>query len=395
VSEVLLLHVSDTHLGASRPLSHSKTRELDFYDVFDEVVDIALREGVDAVLHCGDLFDTPEPGPRAYYHAVRSLKKLSDAGIPFLVIAGQHDQPKRAEVSPLKVLEEVGVARVLALGEPETHVIGLRTGELGVSAIPYAPPGTVQHMLKKLKKPGTKRSVLMAHLLLKELGLPMSHTSLLELGVDGFNYVALGDYHLRWSTNYAGIPIAYPGSTEALDVLESSDERYVAAVDLSGEAASVSWIKLSRFRRVLVADAVSGLADLQRVLSRYRLEELGKPPILYVRMSSRGSRVPDADRIVGLLRELVRQGRVLSYRLALPGADEEESEGGESTDQESPPPTLDYVVYEVVKDPELSELLLKIVRGSESGEESLRQVIDGVLSNERLVEKLGRVMLKR
>jgi len=361
--------------------------------VFDEVVEVAIRERVDGVIHCGDLFDDPEPSPRAFYNAVKSLKKLSGAGIPFLVIAGQHDQPKRAEVSPLKVLEEVGVARLLALGKPSTGVVNLRSGELGFTAIPYTPPGAMHGVLRELRKPDTRRSVLMAHLLLKELNLPTSHVSLAELGVSGFSYVALGDYHLRWSTNYSGVPVVYPGSTEALDVLESSDERYVAMVDLSGESASVSWVKLSRFRKILVVDNVSSFADLQRAILRYRLEELGKKPMLYVKLSPKGGYTSSSERvrIEQLLRDLVRQGKILNYRLVLPGVEEVEGSG---VSEEAPPPTLDYVVYEVVKDPELSELLLKIIRGSEGGE-GIRKVIDDVLANERLVEKLRKVVSKR
>lgn len=392
---MLLLHVSDTHLGASKPLSYSKQREEDFYEVFDEVIEIAIREHVDGVLHCGDLFDDPEPSPRTYYNAVKSLKKLSSAGIPFLVIAGQHDQPKRAGMSPLRVLEEVGVVKVLALGKPNTGVVNLRSGELGISAIPYTPPGSVPEVLRELRKPATRKSILMAHLLLKELNLPTSHVSLMELGVNNFSYVALGDYHLRWSTNYSGVPVVYPGSTEALDVLESSDERYVAVVDLSGESTSVSWVKLSRFRRMLVIDNVSSLADLQRAVSKYRLEELKKQPILYVRLSSKGGYTSSSERvrIEQLLRDLVRQGRIINYKLILPGVEEAEGEGGDVV-EEAPPPTLDYVVYEVVKDPELSELLLKIIRGGE-GVESVRKVIDDILTNERLVEKLRKAVSKR
>ncbi|MEM0106356.1 MAG: DNA repair exonuclease, partial [Zestosphaera sp.] len=127
-----LLHVADTHLGSSRP-SGLRERELDFYDVFDEVIEIAIKEGVDAVLHCGDLFDEPRPSPQAYSYAVKSLKKLRDSGIDFLVIAGQHDQPKISALSPIKVLEEVGLAKVLATFKPETRVVRLRSGDLGIT----------------------------------------------------------------------------------------------------------------------------------------------------------------------------------------------------------------------------------------------------------------------
>ncbi|MEM2376475.1 MAG: DNA repair exonuclease, partial [Sulfolobales archaeon] len=132
-----LLHVADTHIGYNKP-GKLRERELDFYEVFDEVIEIAIRERIDAVMHCGDLFNEPDPDPQTYFYAFKSLKKLRNADIEFLVIAGQHDQPKTSSLSPLRVLEEAGLVKVLAIREPATVVVNLRSGDLGVTAIPYA-----------------------------------------------------------------------------------------------------------------------------------------------------------------------------------------------------------------------------------------------------------------
>lgn len=383
---MLLLHVSDTHLGSSKPLTYSRRREADFYEVFDEVVEIAVNERVDAVIHCGDMFDSYEPSPRTYYHAIKSLKRLSAAGIQFLVIAGQHDQPKRAEVSPLKVLEEVGVARTLAISEPKTHVVRLRAGELGVTAVPYSPPEVLSTWVGKLGRVEADRSVLMAHLLLKELGLPRSHASLAELNAAEYDYVALGDYHLRYSTRYGRTPVVYPGSTEALTVSEASSERFASLVDLSTREATVKWVKLSRFRRIVVMEGVKSLGDLEARLGGLLAERGEKEPILYVEFPKP---VEQWERIRSRLNDLVRRGLVLGYKTIGPRVGEAEEETSDDIDEA--PLTLESVVYDVARDPEVAELLLELIKVS-GDEGTVEKLVRDLLGKEKLVEKLGRLV---
>ncbi|MEM1682257.1 MAG: DNA repair exonuclease [Sulfolobales archaeon] len=389
MAKVLFLHVSDTHLGSSKPLSGSKARELDFYDVFDEVVDIAVRERVDAVIHCGDLFDNYEPSPRAYYHTVKSLKKLSAAGIPFLVIAGGHDQPKRAEMSPLKVLEEVGVAKALAISEPATHVVSLRSGELGITAVPYSPPNAFSGWIGRLKRPEAGRKILVAHMMLKELNLPESHASLDELKAVEYDYVALGHYHMKYSIRRNSTPIVYPGSTEAQDRREASDERFVALVDLSTREAVVSWVKLSRFRRFVIVEGVRDLGDLDRRLAKLVTGVDEKPAILYVEFSEPVKRW---DGVRSRLNELVRRGVILNYKLSAPGIAESEERVYE--DLSEAPLSLESVVYEASGDPEVAELLLEIIRNS-GNREAVEKIVNELLERERLVEKIEKLVRKK
>jgi len=383
---VLLLHVSDTHLGASRP-GRLRDREMDFYEVFDEVVEVAIRERVDAVVHAGDLFDTYRPNPQTYYYAYRSLRRLRDAGIPFLVVAGQHDQPKASALTPLRVLEEMELVRVLATDRPRTTVASLRSGELGIAALPYVPPQLAGEVVKELRRPDAGRRVLVAHLLLKELGIPNAHLSVAELRASDYDYVALGDYHMRYSTTYGSTPVVYPGSTEALDVLESSDERYVALVDLSKREASVGWVGLTRFRRWVVVEGVRGLQDLVRALDPARLRDLQKPPIVYVELASRGIPQVELRRISDYLDGLVRSGRALLYRVQVPSVAGGPAEVVAERAQPTQVPTLEQVVFRVVGDPELAKLVLSIIEGSEDPE-FVKSAVGRLVGDPPLLAKL-------
>ncbi|MEM4519227.1 MAG: exonuclease SbcCD subunit D [Sulfolobales archaeon] len=382
-----LLHVADTHIGYNKP-GKLRERELDFYEVFDEVIEIAIRERVDAVMHCGDLFNEPDPDPQTYFYAFKSLKKLRNADIEFLVIAGQHDQPKTSSLSPLRVLEEAGLVKVLAIREPATVVVNLRSGDLGVTAVPYADPLSMQEYIKYIKKPDTKKKVLMAHLLLKELNIPGAHLSIPELRCDGYDYVALGDYHIRYVSEYGGVPVVYPGSTEAVDYLESSDERFVALIDLSKEDVEVSWIKLSKFRKWLVVKS-STYGELIRFLSKVDFSSFSKPPILYAKVSNADLLDMSARSVIDYLRNLREGGKILTYKLETPSIFEEyeETEHEEIT----PAPTLESVVRNLLKDPKISEYVLTVIKGCED-EGFIDALITSLLNDQELISKLEKLV---
>ncbi len=94
-----LLHVSDTHLGFSEyhkvdPDTGLNQREKDFYDAWEQVMQAVFAHKPDVVVHAGDLFHTPRPSNRAIHVALSSFQRLSDAGIPVVLVAGNHETPR-------------------------------------------------------------------------------------------------------------------------------------------------------------------------------------------------------------------------------------------------------------------------------------------------------------
>jgi DNA repair exonuclease SbcCD nuclease subunit len=94
-----ILHFSDTHLGFSEyhkvdPISGLNQREQDFYDAWQQVIDAILNHKPDVVVHAGDLFHTPRPSNRAIRIALESIQKINDAGMPLVIIAGNHETPR-------------------------------------------------------------------------------------------------------------------------------------------------------------------------------------------------------------------------------------------------------------------------------------------------------------
>jgi len=84
------LHLADLHLGIRRYRSEERTR--DFFFAWQDVIErYAIGEQVDFVLIAGDFFDARRVEPQAMNHAIACLDRLRAAGIPVVVIEGNHD----------------------------------------------------------------------------------------------------------------------------------------------------------------------------------------------------------------------------------------------------------------------------------------------------------------
>jgi DNA repair protein SbcD/Mre11 len=84
------LHIADIHLGFDR--YNSPARTLDFYHaLFDVIQRYAIDEAVDFVLIAGDLFEHRVVLPGVLNQAQSVMRELQDAGIPVLIIEGNHD----------------------------------------------------------------------------------------------------------------------------------------------------------------------------------------------------------------------------------------------------------------------------------------------------------------
>lgn len=105
-----IIHLGDTHLGYSayRKVTSEgiNQREVDIYNSFIQIVDYAIQNNVDLILHAGDLFDSVRPNNRAITIAFQQLLRLSEHQIPFVLISGNHEQPKLQETGHIFTLFE-------------------------------------------------------------------------------------------------------------------------------------------------------------------------------------------------------------------------------------------------------------------------------------------------
>jgi exonuclease SbcD len=191
-----ILHVADTHIGA-RQYGLAERRD-DFSRALFQVTELAAAEGVRAVVHAGDLFDSRNPSTEDLRDVLSALLRLRAAGIPFLGIVGNHEQ-KRG-VQWLDLFASLGLAVHLA-------------------AEPYHLDGTPIYGLdyagrRELELPRLQGGILVAHQLLDQSATVRGELKFSKLMECGAEVVLLGDYHEHQSWLEHNILVTYSGSTE-------------------------------------------------------------------------------------------------------------------------------------------------------------------------------------
>jgi exonuclease SbcD len=208
-----IYHIADTHIGYSayRKMDEAtglNQREVDTCDAFKQFIDYTLTDIPDAVLNAGDLFDSVRPTNRAISFVLSQILRLSDAGIPFIVISGNHETPR---------LKETGSVFSLFEHIPDVHVIYknryelIEIDDLKIHAVPHCED--IEREKKKVRLcDGFNIALLHASVL--GTGLPafmMGEFNEQTITIDSltnFDYVALGHYHkctrVRADAYYAG-----------------------------------------------------------------------------------------------------------------------------------------------------------------------------------------------
>ena len=232
-----IFHIADTHIGYSayRKIDEStglNQREVDTCDVFKQFVDYTLKDRPDAVLHAGDLFDSVRPTNRAISFALSQILRLSDAGIPFVVISGNHETPR---------LKETGSVFSLFEHIPGVHVIYengyelVEIDDLKVHVVPHC--DDIERENKKLSvRDGF--NIAMLHASVLGTGLPafmMGEFNEQSITIDGltdFDYIALGHYH---KCTQVRADAYYAGSTERFSISEADSVKGFLEVRLGTE----------------------------------------------------------------------------------------------------------------------------------------------------------------
>lgn len=264
-----------------------------------EIVTIARERKVDVVLVAGDLFDSASPGPEAEEIVYRALLDLAQTSEWVVVIAGNHDNPRRLEaVEPLMRLTNIRVLGRLSRPE-EGGVLTLQTrvGAARVALLPFVSQRSivkaddlmmkeasehagdyaerlsriVEHLSAGAPPPQTV-NVLLAHAMVHGGvlggGERSAHT-IFEYSVPttafpaSLHYTALGHLH-RAQKLPGACPIWYSGSPLQLDFSEVSDRKSVNLVEAEpGKPAVVETVPLDAGRRLRRVKA--SLAELQAI----------------------------------------------------------------------------------------------------------------------------------
>jgi exonuclease SbcD len=294
-----LLHTGDWHVGKTL---RGRSRAEEFADALREVVGIARQEGVDAVLVAGDLYEHRSPVPEADAAVFEALVRLHEAGIPVVVIPGNHDSAVRLEALA-KLLRPIGVTVVPRVVPPaDGGVVEVRSREgteaALVACVPFVPARRfgdaaalfrateewfqsyadgMGRLLAAMIEPFREDRVnlLLAHLF-TDGAIPGGGEHQVTIGIEyavsparlpaTASYVALGHVHRPQAIRGAPSPTRYAGSLLQLDFGETEQTKSVTIVEASaGRPAKVREVALSAGRRLVDVEG-----PLDEVLDRGR-----------------------------------------------------------------------------------------------------------------------------
>jgi exonuclease SbcD len=235
-----IVHMADSHLGFSADGRVDRwgrnQREEMIYRGFGETVEKIIELAPDAVVHAGDVFHHVRPRIRPLYVFKQNLERLIEAGIPVIIISGNHDAPKSyAALSPFTLFEGMeGVHIAHHYRYERFEIDGCQ-----FHCIPFClGPEDYLEEFRKVQEfrmeSSSERDVLVMHGLVEALWDRRLRTvgehELKESFLKGdFSYIALGHYHGQAQVAQNAW---YSGSVEYFRFGEAKDDKGLLLVDL-------------------------------------------------------------------------------------------------------------------------------------------------------------------
>ena len=261
------------------PATGLSTRLMDFLRAYDQVVDYALENDINLVIFAGDAYKTRDPNPTYQREFARRIRRLSAAGVPTVLVAGNHDTPHAmGRATTVEIFATLEVENVYVLKKPEVVTVETRGGPVQVVALPWVtrsallardeyknrsleeinqlildkiinivegPEGLISQLDRTLPTIlaahatvqgavyGSERSVMLG----QEVILPPS-----LVRNTAFDYVALGHIHKHQVLNDEP-PVIYSGSIERIDFGEEREDKGFVVAEVERGGASWQFVK--------------------------------------------------------------------------------------------------------------------------------------------------------
>ena len=284
-----LLHFADAHIDIANYGRHDAEsalpiRVMDFLSALDQIVETAVSQPADLVIFAGDAYKDRNPQPTFQREWGQRMMRLSQAGIPTILLVGNHDlSPASGRAHTLHEFNTLAVPhihvadRIEMLGPDELglpvqvitvpwvsrsrmltreemagktldDVLTLLEGkitdailQLIEDADPDLPLILTAHASVQGAVFGSERAVMLGH------ELVLSGRIVNDKRLD---YVALGHIHKHQALNGAGShpPIVYPGSIERIDFGEVREKKGFVLAQVSKGQTDWEFVKLNTRR---------------------------------------------------------------------------------------------------------------------------------------------------
>ena len=210
-----LLHTSDLHLGI-------KLLDVDLLDdqkyILNEILGVAKKEKVDALLISGDIYDVSVPRVEAVELLNEFITKANEDGLQIFAISGNHDQAERLSFGN-KVMGKAGI-HISGQYKKDGGKFTLsdKYGKINFFLLPYIKPINVRtefqiedsisyneaaaKAVENFSIDKSERNILLAHQFVtggvtcESETIQVGNTDQVDADIfDGFDYVALGHLH--------------------------------------------------------------------------------------------------------------------------------------------------------------------------------------------------------
>lgn len=263
---IRFIHTADIHFGMENygridPQTGIHSRLLDFKQSFDTCVKYAIEHSVDLFVFAGDAYKTAHPSPTQQKLLIDSFMLLYKAGIPVVIVIGNHDNPLSfGKANSLDIFAHLPIDGFHVFSKPDHITIQTKSGPVQIVGIPWpnrhnlalstthamqSSTDLTRHISESLaliiQKLADKLNhdipaILVGHLTVSagvfsgsEKRAVYGNDPILlpsQLAIKPFDYIALGHLHRFQNLSPKGsTPIVYSGSIDRIDFGERKEEK--------------------------------------------------------------------------------------------------------------------------------------------------------------------------
>lgn len=310
---IRFFHVSDIHFGVENygridPATGIHTRLLDFKKCLDACITTAIEQEVDFFLFTGDAYKTSHPTPTQQRLLMDSFFRLQKAGIPVVIVVGNHDHPLSfGKANALDVFGQLPVEGFHVFSKPEVFTIETKNGPVQIAGIPWPTRNAVASLdIHRFKTAAEitnyiaervsgiitnlaasinpeHPAVLAGHLTVSSGVFSGSEKTAVfgtdpiflpsQLAIKPFDYVALGHLHRYQDLNPDGYPaVVYAGSVERVDFGERKEPKGYVSVSVDetkqGKRTTHQFVELpARPMLQIDLDIKPGMSQTEQVIA--------------------------------------------------------------------------------------------------------------------------------
>jgi exonuclease SbcD len=356
---IRLLHFADLHLGVENygrmdPQTGLFSRLTDFLRSLDQIVDYALEQEMDLVIFAGDAYKSRDPSPTYQREFAQRLRRLSVAGIPTVLVVGNHDTPSAlGRANAVEIFATLEVENVVVAKWPATHRLETRNGPIQVVTLPWVVRSTllareeyknlsleevnalIQEKIENIVAEeiegldpavptvlaahgsvfgatyGSERSVMLG----QEVILPRSMVT-----NPAFDYVALGHIH-KHQVLCEKPPVVYAGSIGRIDFGEEKEDKGFVVAEVEKGRATYEFVKLAARPFVTVKVEAGGddpTAEVLAAIDEHDITEAVVRVIIHIppdkepllRENEIRRRLADAFHVAAVIRDVERKTRL-------------------------------------------------------------------------------------